>query len=291
MYDRLLFPTDGSETATAVLDYALDVADQHGAELHVLNVADTNRDSVTRVGGEIVDVLEGEGERIVEEAADRASERGVPVVTAVLQGDPYRTIADYADEYDVDLVVMPTHGRRGVERFLLGSVTERVINATAVPVLAVTPDEGQELAYPVHDVLVPTDGSPAAERALGEAIELVRATDATLHLLHVVDTASLGFDVRSAVDEETLGEEAEAIVEDAHSTAAAADVTAVTTTVAYGRVYREILSYIEEHDVDLVAVGTHGETEFSRYGLGSVSAKIVRTSPVPVLMAGDAADD
>jgi nucleotide-binding universal stress UspA family protein len=284
MYERILFPTDGSETAGAALEYALLVADVHGATLVVLNVADTNRDSVTMIEGRVVDALEEEGQRIVSAAADRAVERGVSVETDVLQGDPYRTIADYADEYAVDLVVMPTHGRRGIERFLLGSVTERVIGATDVPVLTVTPDE-QPLSYPVEDVLVPTDGSAGADAALAEATDLASAIDATVHLLHVVDTASLGLDVRSTIDGDTLREEGESVVQSARESAEQAGFGDVTTAVAEGRVYREILDYVESSDVGLVAVGTHGETDFSRYTMGSVAAKVVRTSPVPVLLA------
>lgn len=285
MYDRILFPTDGSETALAALDYALLVADVHGATLHVLNVADTNRDSVTQIRGEVVDVLESEGEQTVSEAADRAADSGVPVETDVLQGDPSSTIADYAEEYGVDLVVMATHGRRGLERFLLGSVTERVINATEVPVLTVTPDE-QSLAYPVDDVLVATDGSDGALAAVREAIAVADAIDATLHVLHVVDTASLGIDVRSAI-EETLQAEAESVLDAAREAADAAGFQDVTTAARDGRPYREILDYVEGNDVGLLAVGSRGETDFSRYTMGGVASKIVRTSPVPVLLAGE----
>lgn len=287
MHERILFPTDGSDTAAAAFAYALDVAAEHDATIHVLNVADTGRDSVTQLRGQVLDVLEDEGERIVQEAADRAADRGVEVVPEVLQGDPHQTITDYADRHDVDLVVMATHGRRGVERFLLGSVTERVINATAVPVLAVSPGEGQALAYPPRNVLVPTDGSEGAGRALAVASDLSAAVGARLHLLHVVDTASLGFDVRSAIDNETLAARAEDVLEAALEQVDEDHRDDVETTVAYGRVYREILNYVEENDVDLVAVGTQGEAEFSRYTMGSVTAKILRTSPVAVLMTGD----
>jgi nucleotide-binding universal stress UspA family protein len=286
VYDRILFPTDGSETALAALDYALLVADVHGATLHVLNVANTNRDSVTQVRGEVVDALETEGERAVSEAADHAADSGVPVETQVLQGDPASTIADYAGEYGVDLVVMPTHGRRGLERFLLGSVTERVINATGVPVLAVTPDE-QPLTYPVEDVLVATDGSDGARAAVGEAAAVAGAIDATLHVLHVVDTASLGIDVTSALEGETLQAAGEEALEAAREAAAATGFDDVTTALRDGRPYREILDYVEANGVGLLAVGTRGETDFSRYTMGGVASKIVRTSPAPVLLAGE----
>ncbi|WP_226023798.1 universal stress protein [Halomicrobium salinisoli] len=291
MYDRLLFPTDGSDVASDALDYALDVASTHGATLHVLNVADTTVDSVTNVRGEVVDALEEEGERVVAAAAERARDRGVSVVTDVLQGRPHETIVDYARTSDVDLVVMPTHGRSGIERYLLGSVTERVVNTSDVPVLTVTPDEDARLTYPPRDVLVPTDGSPGADRALAEGIALANGTDATLHLVHVVETATLGFDVRSSVKGGELEQRGTEILDAAAERAREASVDDVVTTLASGRAYREILSYAKENGVDVVALGTHGETDFSRYALGGVSAKLIRTSPVPVLLTRQPASD
>ncbi len=295
MYDRILFPTDGSDVASAALEYALDVASTHNATLHVLNVADTTIKSVTNVRGEVVDALEEEGERIVAAAAERANDRNVSVVTEVLQGRPHEAIVDYARTCDADLVVMPTHGRSGIQRYLLGSVTERVVNTSDVPVLTVTPDEDARLTYPPWDVLVPTDGSPGADRAVAEGITLAKGTDATLHLLHVVETASLGPDVRSAMKGGELEERGTEILDAAAERAREASVDDVTTALASGRAYREILSYVKENDVDVVALGTHGETDFSRYALGGVSAKLIRTSPVPVLLArqpeADAAEE
>ncbi|WP_129116486.1 universal stress protein [Halegenticoccus tardaugens] len=137
MYDTILLPTDGSEGAHAAAEHAFDIARRYDGVVHVLYVADTNRDSLTVVGDEAVDALEEEGQAVVEEVVRRAGSVGVETVTAVVQGGPHRTILDYVDEYGVDLVVMATHGRRGLERYLLGSVTERVVRTSPAPVLTV----------------------------------------------------------------------------------------------------------------------------------------------------------
>ncbi len=284
MYKRVLFPTDGSDIATTTLEYACAVADAHDATLHLLNVADTTRDSLTRIGDEVVDVLEREGREIVDAAAERARDRGVSVVPDVLQGDPSETIVEYADAADADVIVMPTHGRKGLHRVLLGSVTERVCNASDVPVVTVNPAADRAPRYPPRDVLVPVDGSEGANRALAEGIAVAEATGASLHLLHVVETASLGFDVRSAVGDEKLEQRATEVIESAVETASDSSVDVVTDTVAYGEPYREILSHVRDHDVDLVAIGAQGQTRFHRYVMGGVTAKIIRTSPAPVLM-------
>ena len=123
MYETILFPTDGSDAANAALEHALDLAGTYDATLYVINVADTNRDSVTTLGTTVVDALAEEGESVVQTVAERAQERGVDVTTEVLQGDPPTTIADYAEERGIDLLVMGTHGRRGLDQHLLESVT------------------------------------------------------------------------------------------------------------------------------------------------------------------------
>jgi len=282
MYDQLLFPTDGSDGANAVFDHVLDIAAAHGSTVHVLHVADTNRDSVTRVGGDVVDALEREGEEVVREAADRAEKRGVGTVIEVLQGEPYNTIVDYADSRGVDLIALPTQGRSGLERFLLGSTADRILRHAGVPVLTLRPDETIE--YPYRDVLVPTDGSDCANEALRVGVEVAAADGAALHLLSVVEDAGLGLDVRTDTGVASMEGNAEGIVEEAAAFAADAGVEPASAAVeSGGAVHRVVGSYVEDHGIDLVVVGTHGRTGLDRYLLGSVAEKLVRTSPVPVL--------
>ncbi len=213
------------------------------------------------------------------------------VVSEVLQGDPYRTIVDYSEQSDIDCIVMPTHGRRGIQRFLLGSVTERVINTAAVPVIAVNPDRDRPLAYPSQRVLVPTDGSRGAELALTEGIDVARATGATLHLLHVVETGNLGPDARSALKENELTGRANEIMAEAAETVEEASVEAVTSVIEHGEPSNVIRNYIDENEIELAILGTHGQTDFSRYVMGGVSAKLVRTSPVPVMWVREPGSD
>lgn len=291
MYDQILFPTDGSEPAESTLDYALRIASEHDATIHILNVADTGQYSLTRIQGEVIDTLELEGQRIVEEAAERATERGIPVVPEVVRGDPYESIVEYSKHFDTDLIVMPTHGRRGLERFLVGSVTERVINSAEVPVISVNPDSCRPLTYPCQNLLVPTDGSRGANLALREGIAVAKATSATLHLLHVVETGGLGPDARSILKEEGVIERADEIISEAIEEAGKDSLEAIESEIEYGEPSRAIRTYMEEHAIDLATLGTHGETDFSRYTMGGVSSKIVRTSTVPVMWVREPAEE
>lgn len=284
MFDQILFPTDGSDGASVAFDHALDIAAAHDATVHVLFVADTTQISNTVIQGEILDALEEEGDQVVADAASRAADRGVDTYTEVMQGEPYRGIVSYADSHDIDLVVMPTHGRRGLKRFLIGSTTERVVRRAPVPVLTIKPDDDAVAEYPYRNVLVPTDGSDCADEALAVGADIANSAAATLHLLSVISVATLGLDVRSEIQLTALEERANGIVDDARETAASAGVDSVSTAVEHGAsVHRTVLSYVDEHDVDLLVVGTHGRTGFNRYVLGSVAEYLIRTSPVPVL--------
>ncbi|WP_276273005.1 universal stress protein [Haloarcula litorea] len=147
MYDTILIPTDGSDTANAAVDHAVDLAKQYGATLHALYVVDIDAvnfglgtEQVDRIRqgnfGEMTE-LEEKADAATAAVAEAAAEQGIDVVEEVRVGTPHDVIAGYADAEGVDLVVMGSHGRSGVRRALLGSVTERVLRSTHVPVLVV----------------------------------------------------------------------------------------------------------------------------------------------------------
>lgn len=138
MYSEILVPTDGSPASAAAIDHAIDLAQQYDARLHALYVVDGAAYSTLEAGAEIVvDALETEGTKATDHVAERAGDAGVDCTTMVTTGTAYRTISEYVEDNDIDLVVMGTHGRRGLDRYLLGSVTERVVRTADVPVLTV----------------------------------------------------------------------------------------------------------------------------------------------------------
>lgn len=144
MYDEILVPTDGSPAADAAIEHAVDLADRYDARVHALYVVDGAAYSTLEAGSEIViEALEAEGEEATERVTEAADAAGVAATTTVTTGTAYRTIQDYVDDNDVDLIVMGTHGRQGLDRYLLGSVTERVVRTADVPVMTVRQEEAE----------------------------------------------------------------------------------------------------------------------------------------------------
>ncbi len=162
-YEQIVYPTDGSTGSDAALDEVRTLASAHDATVHVLSVVDTRDVGFGMTGGHHDDdpgmsgghqtgddpgmvgtrldadawreALSAEGRELVADRAAALDE--VETVTAVRHGDPHETIIEYADDVDADVIVMGTHGRTGLDRRVLGSVTERTVRLSDVPVLTV----------------------------------------------------------------------------------------------------------------------------------------------------------
>lgn len=284
MYEDILLPYDGSNGASAVLHHASEIAHWADATVHVLFVADTTRDSVTVVEGRTVDTLVRQGEDVIEEATATLETLGVDYTSTVRQGNPAPTIGEYADETDQDLIVLPTQGREGLSGHLIGSVTEKVVRLSSIPVLAARMQPDERLAFPYEDVLIPTDGSFGATAAVQHGLSLASTLDATVHALSVTDDTSLLPDFG---DDEVDDAAATEAIDDLVSAADDYDVPETVRHVEQGDPAERIREYVEVNDVDVVVMGTTGHRGTDRILLGSVAEKTLRSVPVPVITVGE----
>jgi len=292
MYDDILIPTDGSRGSEAAIARAFDLARTGDATLHIVHVVDTSMEPRDLDAGER-DELRRHAEQHGMEATGRireqAADRGLDAVRAVLEGTPSRQILEYADENDLDLIVMGTHGRTGTERVRLGSTTERVIQFADVPVMAVRlsddvaiPDSG----YGMYDhVVIPTDGSDAAERAADHALTIAEHYGADVHVIYVVDTTTYGLEDASRSIVGLLKRGGQNAIDDIAAEARNRNLP-VTTDVLRGVPHEKIIEYSTGVDADVIAMGTRGRTAGDDHLLGSTIARVVRRSDIPVLTRG-----
>jgi len=147
MYNTILIPTDGSEVAENAVTHAIDLATKYDASIHALYVVDLDAMDVA-VGTEQIDrfrqgdlsdlpELESRARRATGYVAKEAGDHELDVTEAIVAGNPRKQIASYGEEHDIDLIVMGSAGRGGVRRVLLGSVAERTLRTTDIPVLVV----------------------------------------------------------------------------------------------------------------------------------------------------------
>ncbi|WP_323173535.1 universal stress protein [Natrialba sp. PRR66] len=142
MYDRILLPTDGSNESMVANEHAIDLATTYDARLYVLHVVDTRPYDAESITQSVIEPLEERGQQAVDEVVETASAHGFDEIeTDIVRGEPHDMILEYVDEHDIDLIVMATHGRTGVKRYLLGSVAEKIVRTAPVPVHVVRATE------------------------------------------------------------------------------------------------------------------------------------------------------
>jgi nucleotide-binding universal stress UspA family protein len=217
----------------------------------------------------------------------------VPISCHVETGSVVEALDAHARAAKADLLVMTTHGRGPVRRAWLGSVADGLLRRTPCPILAIRPREGEELELKEKEfghILVTLDGSPESREILPLAAGFARTAQARLTLLQVVPShfsVVAPFASHSSHGFQASGEE-EAACRDALESEArklrAQGVMVGTEVIPGARPAEGILDYADGHEVDLVAMATHGRGGVARLVLGSVADKVIRGGTVPVLL-------
>ena len=293
MYDRIVIAVDGSEEARRAARRGLQLARVFDATVTVLSVVEQKALQLTETSAEKTRLRE-RGEEALTEIEELASELGCPVTTTLTEGKPAVQISEYADEQDADLIVVGRQGLTGLGRRLLGGVTEQVLHRSDVPVLVVSGgdhDSGRESDY--ARILVTTDGSENAEVAIPHGIAIAQRYDSDVHVLNVVDLQAAGGVFNAGGLEKEFVDRLDARGQDAVDRAAdnieetAPELTvktAVERTTSFEGAAAGVREYVEENEIDLVVMGSHGRSNLRRQLLGSVASTVLRTVDVPVLV-------
>lgn len=290
--NRILCPVDLSEFSRHALDHALALAKWYDAHVTVLYVsgAPPLAAPLTGMPGDVL-VLPPIRPDVVAEDVRRfcgllTTTPGGPATIVVKEGNPAQEIVQHAE--GADLLVMGTHGRSGFERLFLGSVTEKVLRTTHVPVLTVPPPVERPESVLYKTILCPIEFSSASTRALEYALSLAEETDARLILLHVVEGA-LEQPHFGEINHLSVREYYRYLVEDAMARLKAAVPEEARVwcqpdeRVATGKAYRKILQVAAEDRAELIVMGVHGKGALHLRLFGSTTHHIIREAGCPVL--------
>jgi nucleotide-binding universal stress UspA family protein len=294
MFKKILVPLDGSELAKQALPVAITIAQQNEGELVLVRVPVLTKMPVpSGIGGlkvfdEQMAFRNDQCESYLDYIRQSYMDADVPMQTYVEEGDAASVIVDTVVAEDIDLIVMTTHGRGGFRRWVLGSVTEKVMRHAACPVLAV-----RDGGIP-EDMMITLDGSELAEHSLEPGLALARAFEAQVTLLRVLEPAEeLDEEERARIQPEeeawlfTLPEVMhqnaltylEQVVARYAETAPHMKFAVTTNHAAEG-----IVDFADRHDIDLIVMTTHGDTGIGRWTYGSVTEKVVWSAPCAMLV-------
>ncbi len=291
-YEHLLCPVDLSESARRALSWSSRFSKAVGARLTVLHVVDTGLLSI----GNLVAVPDAfdEYRRRAEEAV-LGLKRDFDLTDAAIEivdGVPEDVVVSAANRGDVDLLVMGTHGLSGVQKFFLGSVTEKVLHRARVPLLSISPSaegRGEGLPDP-RTILISIDFGPESQAVVRHGTWLAEHFRARLIALHVVrvpyavlNESSFEPVTRMEVDRLTESlvakkrEELEALLPESSGGEREA-------VVRVGGPFESLRAAVEERSVDMVVMGAGGHGEAGIRWLGSTCHKMVRLAPCPVMV-------
>lgn len=293
-FDTLLIPTDGSEPAERTARRGLDLAWELDAAVHVLSVADRRIAASASYTGDSHSIRERLQAKAAERAtalSEEATGRGLEVTAATREGIPAGEIVAYAEDTDLDAIVLGTSGRGDVARSMVGSVADKVVRTATVPVVTMTrmAADPNRVGSSIDAILLSTDGSEPAVAAARHGFDLAEELDATVHLLSVAESKYRGILSRLGLGDDVASEDEEVKRVTDHLSSLVTEARDrelnVVTSTTIGDPAEEIVAYAAGEEVDLIAMGTAGAGGFQRFVVGSVTDEVVRTSPVPVLTA------
>lgn len=289
MHRRLLIPLDGSPASESALAFAELIPSESVSLLRTEHpssgglLAAISADELARWRA----ARQEEMRSYLEAAAAPFLAQGRDVTTTATFDEPAAAIV--RESADADLIIMGTLGRGGAERALIGSVADRVVRHAPASTLLVRGGESPAMPPPIGRVVVPLDGSSLAEHALPVAVDLAADLGVPIHLVQVIDSDPVRDSVRGGILAARALEETRSRTESEardYLSARAMDLLnrdeRATWEVREGKPTAEIMASLKPGD--LLVMTTHARGGLTRWLLGSVANRLVRESPVPILL-------
>jgi nucleotide-binding universal stress UspA family protein len=305
MYRRMLVPLDGSKLAEVVLPYATELAGRMDLGLFFLHVCSPHdTDGLYKYQLYIDDVAKKaklQSKKVQDEtSASTANNNVVEALGEVVVGHTAEEILSYVDKKDIDLILMATHGHSGVKRWVIGSNADKVLRASEVPVWLVRAGVPEKI---VHDkwhqriILVPLDGSPAAESVLPHVETLAKQRGSDMMkvvLLRVCEQPFITADYPAASMPLTWTEHVKQMQDHVKEMANQYLIKIqkrleysglkVTSEVFTGKAANEIIDYAHKNPPNLIVMSTHGYSGISRWEYGNVADKVLYGVSSPVFL-------
>jgi nucleotide-binding universal stress UspA family protein len=286
----ILCPVDFSEFSIRAYHYALSLAEHYGAKVVAQHIVELSRypyaDYVASTGdyAEFCRTLREGGQQRLQAFLKTHGHQAIQPELEVHEGTAPDCILSFAQKHKTDLIVMGTHGRRGYDRVVLGSVTNRVMRRSSCPVLAICKPpqdsnaEGQQRSHAHHlsRILFCTDFSENSERALRYALSTTDEYDAELTLLHVLEDIRNPSKAQAAIA--TATEQLDKLIPpDARK------ALKIKTAVRTGKPYQQIIEFAVGTQTDTIVMGVRGRGAVDLAVFGSTTYRVLQLGPCPVL--------
>ncbi len=268
---RILVPTDFSEHAEDALKVAAQIAKKNNSELillHMLELPQQSNDAV--LGGTSIPetmLFMKKANETLDEVASREYLEGIPVTEIVKMDKPIHGIMQISKDYDIDLIIMGSHGASGVEELLIGSNTEKVVRNSEIPVLVIKKSIPN---FNASDIVFASDFSEEAKKPFEKLLNFTRLFDSKLHLVTICTPNSFK---PTHVSEKAMAD-----------FVAEFNITNYTTQIYNDtNIEKGIINFSNRINADVIGMCTHGRTGFAHFFNGSISEGLVNHAVKPVI--------
>jgi len=282
MWKKILVPLDGSNLAELALPYAEELAAAFNSEVFLLYVSEPAEDQYRHMH-----------QLYIEDVAGQIKKRIKKVSPLVLTGKPAEEIIGYAEQNDVGLIIMASHGRSGITPWATGGIAGKVLHAAKIPLLlikAAKPRQRKPGKRLINRILLPLDGSKAGEAAVHYVGELMSRLEVEVILFgvvpagqHIRTVGGLDYILFPEQHLESVKAEAREYLDKAYRRLKRRKGE-VRVELRVGDIAQEIIKFAYGKNVDLIAISSHGHSGIEKWVFGSIANKVVQASNAPVLL-------
>jgi len=296
MYKRILVPLDGSYLAEIALPYMEEIACYLNSDVTLIRVAESEDDTYDHMHRVYIDKMVEVTRQNLQKFHEKIGGEPINVNSVFLAGNVAEEIVDYAENQQSGLIIMATHGRSGIRRWLLGSVASKVVSATEQPVLLIRAKKKDAIPKGhkkrlIKKILVPLDGSKVSEAVIPYIMELASRLKAEVTFFHVIAPVYFFYSIPGEAVNRSYSPEDMINLMTRNETYL--DTVGVEfkdkgiktkSKVVVGVPADEIIRTADETRADVVAMSTHGYSGINRWTLGSTADKVLHAGNTPLLL-------
>ncbi len=282
MYEKVLIGYDDSKYSMAAVKEVAAWLKRHGGKADLVHGVYFDEEEFCSKP-EMLRQRINDGKDACTKAMEVAADFGVPMEIKVKEGDPPHVICNTALEQGADLIALGTHGRRGISRMIMGSVTAKVIADSPCDVLVVK-KPCDKCSGKYEKILVPFDSSPSSKMALNTACSLAKLDQSEITVCYVIPRYEemINF-LKTESIQKVLNEEAEKILDQARKIAAAFGVT-IKGVIDNGSPSENIVASAAKEGIDLIVMGSYGWSGINKSIIGSTAERVIMSAETPVLV-------
>jgi nucleotide-binding universal stress UspA family protein len=295
MFDPILVPLDGSQLAECVLPYVHSIGQASHAKIMLLHVLDKNRAGASAQLFDLVNwqIDKTEAKQYLERIGDRLQESGLRAETTILEGLVAESITEFAQSQEMKLVILSSHGRSGLSKWGISSVTHKIILSAPTSVLIVRAPQAKE--QPFGRILVPLDGSWRAENVLPMVTLLARFHKSQIQVVHVVKIPDMAHHMPPVQEDIDLSnrivernrEEALHYLDQVQSRSPLAGIDVQSHLIVSSNPTVALHELVDREQIDLVALSAHGHSENNQWPYGSMVNNFILYGKAPLLIVQD----